>query len=272
MIDKEAILTLVELGAKAPGIAQPEGADPLTLLQVGQKVESLERFFPPTRIKRTVHLLEATSFIDYVNRFKTEDTLIFANVSQNGVSFVAMLDYHSAAPALKPAYCDHTAKFDAIPTPEWQVWLANNRKPMDQVTFATFLEDNQQVFVEPSGAELLELVRSLHGHRNARFGTALRLDNGAYSVSYDEEVVVKGTSSTKSGDLELPPVIKAGMAVFQGAAPYEVPARLKSRVVDRQLVLFFETIALHRIILESTLLLVKQVAEKTKIVPLIGNP
>ena len=272
MIDKETIKTLVALGAKEAQILQPTGAVPMLVIPADQKVESLEHLFPPARIKRQVALLEATSFIEYVNRFKTADTLIFANVSETGAKFTAMLDYHGAAPELKPAYCSHIAEFTAIETPEWKIWKAANRIPMDQVKFATFLEDNAALFVEPTGADLLELVRSLHGHRNARFNTALRLDNGAYSVSFDEEIVVKGTSSTKSGEFELPPTIKAGMAVFQGADAYEVPARLKSRCEDRKLSLFFETIAMHTIVRESILLLVKQISDGTKIIPMLGNP
>ncbi|MEN6533339.1 MAG: DUF2303 family protein [Bryobacteraceae bacterium] len=272
MMTKETLDRLVDLVGQASRLPDATGAEPLAVIGNAQKVESLARFFPPPRIRREVLLLEASSFIDYVNRFKTGNTLIFANVTETGASFTAMLDYHGAAPELKPAYCEHVAKFGAIPTPEWKIWLGANRKPMDQVTFATFLEDNMTLFVQPAGADLLELVRSLHGHRNARFNTALRLDNGAYSVSYDEDIVVKGTNTTKSGDMELPPTIKAGMAVFQGADAYEIPARLKTRVDDRRLVLFYETIALHQIIRESILLLVKQIADKTDLIPLLGNP
>ena len=270
MITKETLDTLIGLGAKAPTVLTADGAEPLVALPSGQSVKSLAEFYPPTRIKQKVTLLEAGSFTDYVNRFKTDNTLIFSNVTENGVDFTAVLDYHGAAPELKPAYVNHVAKFDAIETPEWKVWKSANRKPMNQVEFATFLEDNATLFVDPSGAELLDLVRSLHGHRNARFNAALRLDNGAYSVSFDEDIVVKGTSTTKNGEFELPPVIKAGLAVFQGADAYEIPARLKSRCEDRKLSLFFETIALHKIVRESILLLVKQVSEKTGIVPFLG--
>jgi len=235
-------------------------------------VESLEQYFPPTRIQQRVILLEAGSFIEYVNHFKGPDTLIFANVSETGADFTAVLDYHGAAPELDPAYCSHIAKFTAIETPEWKTWKAANRQAMDQVKFATFLEDNLTLFVDPSGAALLELVKSLHGHRNARFTSSLRLDNGSYAVSYDEDISVRGTSSTQSGALELPPVIKAGMRVFQGADAYEIPARLKSRCEERKLVLYFETIGLPTIVRESILLLVKQIEDGTSIIPLLGNP
>lgn len=272
MLPKETFDTILSLGAMAVPIQTLPGAEPLVIIPNTTKTESLAKFFPPARISRKVTLLEAGSFVEYVNRFKTDDTLIFATVSETGAKFMAMLDYHGAAPALKPAYCAHVAEFEAIQTPEWKIWKSVDRTPLNQVAFATFLEDNAGLFVEPNGAELLELVRSLHGHKNARFNTSVRLNNGAYSVGYDEDIVVKSSNTTTSGELELPPVIKAGMSVFQGADAYEIPARLKTRIEDRRLVLFYETIALHKIVRESILLLVKQIADGTDIIPLLGNP
>jgi hypothetical protein len=83
-------------------------------------------------------------------------------------------------------------------------------------------------------------------------------------------IVSDVSAAIKQATSALPPMIMGGIAVFQGSNPYMVPARLKSRCEDRRLVLFFETVALHAIVRESILLLVKQVAEKTKIVPLLG--
>lgn len=272
MLAKDTLDTILGILSKDAKILQQGGSDPLLVIPSSQKVESLAAYFPPARIKRAVRLLEAGSFVEYVNRFKTDDTLIFANVSKTGAKFTAMLDYHGAAPALQPAYCAHVAEFEAIQTPEWKIWKSADRTQLYQLAFATFLEDNAGLFVEPNGAELLELVRSLHGHKNARFNASVRLNNGAYSVCYDEDIVVKSSNVTTSGELELPPVIKAGMSVFQGADAYEIPARLKTRIEDRRLVLFYETIALHKIVRESILLLVKQIADGTDIIPLLGNP
>ena len=224
-------------------------------------------------------LLEATSFIDYVNRFKNANTLIFASVSETGVAFKAMLDYHAAAPDLKPDFCRHVANFTAIETPEWRIWKEADRELMSQSTFATWLEDNLSLLTVggenkyPTGAALLELVKSLYGHRNARFSQSIRLDNGAHSVQFDEDIEVRGGgTSTASGDLEIPAMICGGLAIFQGADPYEMPARLKTRCVDRKLGIIFETVNLPKIIRESILLLVEKVAKGTEIIPLLGTP
>lgn len=269
----EAIALLMERGKFVGQVQEPTapGGDPFIVLPDSMKPHSLAHLLPPTRIKQAVTLLEAGSFADYVNRYKTDQTLIFANVTERSATLTAVLDYHGKAPELKPARVEHRAVFSTIETPEWKAWMAANRKPMDQVEFATWLEDNLKLFVAPAGAELLELVKTLHGHANARFNTALRLNTGAYSVNYEEEVVVRGTSSVSSDTMELPAEVKAGIAPFQGAVPYEVRARLKSRVTERKLMLWFETIAVHEIVRDSILTVTQQVAEKTGIVPLLGN-
>lgn len=275
--EKKLAELLVELGASKTQIITLPGGETLAV-RVGQQIQSLENYLPPKRIERTVTLLEAGSFVDYVNRFKNPNTLIFACVSETGVSFKAMLDYHAGAPELKPDYCRHVAVFTAIETPEWKVWQAADRELMAQAEFATWLEDNLSLFTVggenkyPAGADLLELVKSLEGHRNARFAQSIRLDNGAHSVQYDEDIVIRGGgTSTQAGTLEVPPMICGGLAIFQGADPYEMPARLKTRCVDRKLGLIFETVNLPKIIRESILLLVKKVADGTQIVPLLGN-
>ena len=64
MITKETLDTLIGLGAKAPTVLTADGAEPLVALPSGQSVKSLAEFYPPTRIKQKVTLLEAGSFTD----------------------------------------------------------------------------------------------------------------------------------------------------------------------------------------------------------------
>lgn len=279
MIENEAIETLLATGRGQQSVQLNAEGDPFFVKPDGTAV-GLKQFFLPRRIEQTVTLLDAGSFAEYVNEFKTGATRIFVNVTEKDAAFTAIIDYHKSflGDVGLPDYCRHVARFTTLPTPEWQTWLAANRKPMNQVEFATWLEDNLPLFVSPadsdapSGADLLELVRTLHGHQSARFNTALRLNTGAYSVNYDEDVEIKGTCTTKGGSIELPPQIVAGIKVFAGTDAYEVRARLKSRISERRLALHFETISLHVIVRESIMAVIKQVATETKITPLLGIP
>lgn len=268
-LDADTINRIVALGDAAQPFTPEGGKFPLLALPANVTLHNLEKYLPPQRIQQGVTLLEVESFVAYVNKFKGDDTLIFVNVSECGATFKAILDYHGKD---DPDYCSHTATFSLIPTPEWKTWLEADRDQMEQVDFATWLEDNAKLFVEPNGAALLELVRDLHGHKSARFTSAVRLNTGAHSVSYEEDVVVRGSASSASASMELPPTIVAGIPVFQGAAAFKVTARLKTRIEERKLHLFFETINEHGIVRDSIMDAVKQVSEGTKIIPLLGSP
>jgi uncharacterized protein YfdQ (DUF2303 family) len=190
------------------------------------------------------------------------------------------LDYHSPIlnDAPVPDYCDHIASFSTTPTPEWSEWLKANRKPMQQVEFATWLEDNLHLFTQkggngtaksgPTPADLLELVKTLHGKQSANFGQSIRLDNGAHSCRFEETIDVKGTM--RSGEVILPPFIYGGFALFQGMPAYLVQARLKTRLENRKLVLFFETVALEKTVRDCLDLVTERIEEKTKREILIG--
>jgi len=273
----ETIKHLMALGAThttPQGVKTDNGeSDPFVVLPKDMSVHNLKDVFPPQRIERRVRFDEAGSFCAYLNRFKSPQTQIWCTVDDDlDAEFIAILDYHGPAPELRPAACRHFATYPVIQTPEWKAITNSNRRNFFQVEFAAWLEDNAKLCLSPSGADLLELVRDLHGHRNARFNTAIRLDNGAYSVQFDEDIVIKGNATTKAGEMELPREIKFKAAVFLGGEQFEILARLKTRCENRSLVLFYEIANLNEIRRESLLALVKQVEKETKILPYLGAP
>lgn len=257
---------------RANGMETPWGhSDPFVILPNYMSVRSIADLLPPRRIERKVTLQEVESFCAYVNRFKEDDTLIFCNVD-DGCAFNAILDYHAAAPDLKPKFCRHMASYVALETPEWVVLQEKEKQEMNQVAFAEFIEENAKMFRLPNGADLLELAKSLHGHRNARFQQTVRLDNGANSVSFEEDIVIKSQNTTKAGAYELPGIIKVGAAVYVGGEVFEISCRLKTRIQNRELTLFYEIVGYAALVRESTLALVKQVEKVTGILPLLGTP
>ncbi len=243
--------------------------DPFIVVPNDCKVENLGAYVQPSVIKATPLFREMDSFIAYVAKWSNPDTTIFANPAPDSLEVTAIIDYHTAEGA---NWCKHRAIFRTQMTPEYQTWMAANRKIMNQVDFATWLEDNAQLIRTPSGAELLELVRALHGHKNARFGGEVRLKTGNYSVSWEEETVVKANIKTEGGDLELQHSIMAGIAPFYGVKPYPIQARLKTKVEDRKLSLWFETVSPHLIMRDSINLLCAQIREELKCPLLMGAP
>jgi uncharacterized protein YfdQ (DUF2303 family) len=288
---KEVMDALIAIGAKQTPVVNSinaNGFNPFAIIPANCRAEDLSDYFPQQRIAQQVKLLEVGSFIAYVNRYSTPDTLIFANVTDQSASFVAVFDYHKAAPDLIPAHLTHRAQFDTLHTTEFKTWLAANNKRMTQVEFATWLEDNAKLFTEPVGADLLELVQTLYGKQDVRFNSSVRLQSGGSKLHFDEDVELGGTSKTTSGMVELPKEVTAVLPVFQGGAPYAIRARLKYRIESRKLALWFETIALHEITRHAIMSLVSQIARAkaqpedadsealfepgTGIIPLLGSP
>lgn len=277
-----AMRLLLALGGTAPALqnTDPAKGTPFAIVPSGVQAIDLKGYFPPQRIHQTVKFQEAGSFIEYVNRFKGDDTLIFASLDDAGAVFLAVLDYHEKD--LTPRYLAHKAEFQTMQTPEFKVLLAVNKVSMSQVQFAEFLEENMRLFTEPAGAELLELVQTLYGKQDVRFDTATRLQSGANRLHYDEDVELRGSTSTKEGTVELPKEVIAQAPLFLGGAPYVVRMRLKYRIDQRKLNLRLEIVDLQKMVRDALLKMVEQIAlpqqtdgsdlaSGTGIVPLLGK-
>lgn len=274
MIPKETLDRIVELGVDATEITLHDKSDGVFVVLPSQtKVEDVSKFFAPKFVKQSVQFIDADSFTDYVNLFKTNDTLLFAAVTDIGCTIKAVIDYHTAKGVANR--CAHAAVFATRQTPEWVAWLEANRRRMSQASFAEWLEEHENLFrhpeSKPTGAELKELVLTLEGKQDVRFVSAMRLENQTNRLNYEEDVTLKGQPTTKSQSVDLPRTIVAGISPFEGAPPYKVEARFKYTIQSRKLELWFETIDIHKIVRDCVKATVKQVAEKTSITPLLGS-
>jgi len=261
---------------------------PFVIVPQNTEAKALDHLFPPQYIRQRVTLLDAGSFIEYVNKFKTTATLIFANVGKDSATFTAVIDYHAHCNGENSAgegvadRCAHVATFTTMVTPQWATWLEANKERMTQLEFAEWLEENAELFREPTGAALLEIVTTLEGKQEVRFTSGMRLQSGANELTYEEDVSAAGGSGTRAGKLKIPQVVTAGIAPFHGASPYKVQARLKYRIESRKVTFWLETINLAGITRDALLLIAKEIGSPVKpdgkdakpgtgIVPLLGS-
>lgn len=270
-LTREAIDRIVELGNEAK--LENSGDKHFIIAPEGFVARDVSEFFPPKFVKQAVAMADAASFVAYVNRYKTAETMIFASVGDAGGSFLAIIDYHAKAGL--PGRTTHRATYQTKQTKEWETWMQNNGQKKTQLQFAEFLENNSDLFREPSGAALMELVLNLEGKNHVNFFSGARLQSGGNSLQYTEEVQLRGTtqSTTKEGSLEIPDILTAGISPFYGAPAYEVKARFKYRIDGKNLQLWYETIAPHKIMrdaLSGEKGVVAQITEGTQIAPLLG--
>lgn len=196
-----------------------------------QLVEFPEKKLPqPEFLEQTVTFHDVESFTAYVNAFKDGATIIFKDTARH--TFTAVLDYHAAPqpeePMTLPAprHCDHVARLIARKTPEWNEWLNNNDKAMNQVQFAEWIEDHQDDIINPSPQDMQHIAMNLEAKNGVDFKQAVRLDNGEAQFKYEE--TVKGT--VVGGALEIPKEIEIAISPFEGCKRYPMKALFRYRI------------------------------------------
>jgi len=199
----------------------------------------------PLRRRGTAQFRELAGFLAHVNRFKNEASVIFADIEH--VKLTAILNYHPAGAASGPAWGDHRSHYVCPLSNEWRTWTESNSKPMDQATFAQFIEDNLDDIVIPvesasefpTSATVLEVARDLQVKSGLDFRQAINLATGETQMIYDE----KHASGGGKGQVTVPRAFLIGIPVFMNGIRYQIEARLRYRIKEGALIWFYR---LHR--------------------------
>lgn len=166
-------------------------------------------------------LLTAESFADHVNRYKLDESTIWADAEQQTIAAI----YNDETREL-PAWRDHRALYTCPIADEWNEWTARSDKPMSQTEFAQWVEDHLEDLASPeqgkSGIEpieLLELARSLQINTRGTFKRKINPTTGEAMLVCKQE---HEESSTK-----IPRCFHLGIPVFEGGSHYRVEARIR---------------------------------------------
>lgn len=200
------------------------------------KVHSLEDLqTAPQRIRQNVTLATAQALIDYANKFKFPGTAAFTDLDSCNVKVV--FDYHASAS--EPRWGSHTANYTCPRSKDWKEWAEFNKKPMSQVEFGLFVEKNIHCIASEgnivSGAELLSMVLAFQETRSVEFKSAKRLQDGTMTFSFSDE-------KNGAGNTKLPEEIVLGLQPFHNGDSYAVKARIRYRIKDSQLYLWYDLI------------------------------
>lgn len=221
-----------------------------------KKIDALDT--PLTRIRATPRMDDAESFVAYVNRFKTDATIIFADLKTNLMT--AVIDYHhestsasasSEGPGPKdtPGRPDYTVHRVAHPCPwsvEWARWRAIDGQNRKQAELGLFLEEMLHTIAAPEGATLLEIAAELRVEREVKFKSGNRLANGTVAIAYEE---IDETKGSKGGKITVPEEITIVSPVFMGGEPRGFKAKLRYRLDRGELT--FKIDILNRVIGEQ---------------------
>lgn len=163
---------------------------------------------------------------------------------------------------------DAPATFTIAQTVEWATWQANNGKRKTQQEFAEFIEDNSADIFDPSAADMMMVARELEAKKEVNFASAVRLDNGQTQFHYSEET--RGTVG--KGKLEIPEFFKIRLRAYLGAPPVEVMARLRYRIAENKLSMWYDLLRPHKVKEQAFEAIVTEVSKATGSTVLIGKP
>ncbi|MCT7656132.1 YfdQ family protein [Oceanimonas sp. NS1] len=90
-------------------------------------------------------------------------------------------------------------------------------------------------------ANFWNLAANFQVTREAKFQSVKRLHDGTFQFAYSEE-------NTGTGNTTLPETIRLGIAPFHGGEHYAIDVRIRYRLREGQLKLWFEMIELERVL------------------------
>ena len=233
---------------------------PTVMVPNGYQLKTLEHLTKkfaqaPARLKQSVTLNDAESFITYLRNHHSDSTAVFCDPDK--MKFKAIMDYHEGQAAV---WGDHNAHLVLEPTRELRTWLANDRKEMSQEDFASFIEDNAPEIIStdlengprtPSGSEMLQIALTLSRTENAVFRSSIRLDNGQTQLRFEQQFDDK---AGEAGDITIPDVIQIGLVLFKSGSPddgYGIKARFRYRIKQGRLFMRYELVRPERTIADA---------------------
>jgi uncharacterized protein YfdQ (DUF2303 family) len=201
---------LTRLDKSAVGLALQDGREAV-IIPAGHKVEMVNPLTPilSNRIAATVLMHDQASFIAYINRYKTEATQLFAEpgfLSGGTAKMQAVMDYHRAAAngtgektdkdskSTNANYTAHVANFVPRYSEAWTRWQAATKEPMEQAELAEFIEENRADIVDPSAAQMLDIVRTFKVKKDSEYDSLTYQADGAVKLHYSERVQQQGST------------------------------------------------------------------------------
>jgi len=219
------------------------------LLPKGKEIRSIKPFLDeyldrPERIVGIAVLTDLESFIAHTNRFKIEESSIFANDAN--CTLTTVFDYHSNQST--PAFGKHRANYECPKSESWEGWNAFACEVHTQEEMAEFLEDRiMDIGVVDTGnpeyAEAVEIGIKLHKEYalpnkllelsakmaltvEMKVGREVNRSSGEAVLSYSEEHKDAATGEK----LKVPGLFLLSIEVFRDGAVHHIPARLRYQV------------------------------------------
>lgn len=195
----------------------------------------------PLRTIARPQLVTADSFLDYVKRHATSDSVIWAQFDPQAgnLSFQLVVDEHNRA---SPGWGEHLATYTPALSHEWKTWTSSDTKPMSQVDFAGFLERNaDDINAEgdglPTSLAMLSMATEFEASSEKRVRSVTRLQSGGVRLEFVDDDDDATVSQMKAFDR-----FQIGVPVFWAGLGFRLQARLKYRAGAGKVTFWYELI------------------------------
>ena len=253
----------------------------------------------PERLQGTATLTRLESLIEHVNRFKDDDSVIYASEDRSNPKLTAVLNYHERrntpfsevgeeiSPEVpRPRWGDHRAVFNFPISDEWKAWTGANTKWFSMPDFAKFIEDriidvsddhanlpadladlvkrtNGKI---ASSARLMELSVNLEVFEGSKAGQKINLQSGEAAFEMTSEHVDKAGKK-----LSIPGMFVIRIPVFKHDVAYRLGARLRYRKTGDGLVFSYELFRHDAAFDDAVKNAAETVAERTELPLFFGS-
>lgn len=213
---------------------------PKVLVPAGYTIKDMDgwKLEMPSRIQARITTHDLQSFVEYNDRFALPSTCLFAkNATTEEFQLEAIIDYHDKpfhpkegdgfGSIQKPDWCEHAIVYKPKFSREWLRWNSINGKPISQVAFAAFLEDNTQDVVNPAGADLLAIVNTFKVDKQVTYSKDVTLQNGNVKFTFNSESKARGI-----GEMEVPERFMLQIPIFHRGVSFAFSVKFRYRVDD----------------------------------------
>lgn len=290
--ENEAVIDVMkQLHGATLNVIKDDVGEPVARFAVvpkGMELKSIKSFIDevadaPERTVGTATLTTLASFIAHLNRFKRDESAVFANDSKQP-SLTSIIDYDSKD---APAFGEHCGHYAFPLSPEWQAWWRIDGTQLSQQQFAHFLEDRitdilplelHSAGVKELAKEndisvaarlpLLTLARGLSINVESKIANHTNLSTGEGVIAYEEAHKDGATGAP----LKIPTGFVIAVPLFQGGDAYPMLVRLRYRVSDRKVTWTLSLFNAQKVISFAVADAVAVVAKETGVPVFMGSP
>lgn len=248
-------------------VKYPEGFTPFVIVPEGYAKVNLEREPLLDYIEATVHLSDLESFVLYVNQFKNEGTKLFANLTDDGADFVALIDYHKTFGA--PSRNVHRVEFSPAYSAEFKAWRGIDGQAQSQDKFLEFLRRWGNTVSSLTDADLIELASSLDFKMDGEFSSHVERIMGGRKLLFNERI--EGSAQLKGKQIAVPENFEIELPIFAFGMPYAMGVDLLYRPQSGRLTISAELRRRHLVVRQAIQDLLQQVKSETSIIPFAGR-